>query len=425
MLLIKNKTLMILAMALVLLLGGCGGGSSSDTSSTNSTEQDSAQDQDSPTTDEPTSTPDKTPPADQIQTNQQPSASISAVQQATSGETLTLDGSGSSDPDGDSLSYNWSQTQGTTVTLADTANPSLIFIAPNVDQATVFSFQLQVDDGQLSATASVSITISPIVDSTAPAIVTRTPQPNATEVAITTTISVDFDEPLLDSTVNDQSLQLSIGSSPVSGSVSYDTNNHRLTLSPHSALAASTTYTLTLDGSLQDLAGNPVTATSWQFTTGSEYNLGATPQTTIDQCMSTSDRVMLTLINNARAVARSCGTTEYAAAPSIDWHCNLEAAAQGHSTSMAENNFFSHTGLDNSSPGDRITAAGYTWRTYGENIAAGYFDEESVMAAWLDSPGHCVNIMNPNYTEVGVAIDENPDSEFRIYWTQDFADSLF
>jgi uncharacterized protein YkwD len=409
-------------------MSGCGGGSSSDTSSTNSNEEESTleqTEQDNPTTDDQTtSEPDKSTPTDQTQTNQQPSANISGDQQVTSGETVSLDGSGSSDPDGDSLSYHWSQTQGTTVSLPDTTNPSLSFIAPSVDQASVFSFQLQVDDGQLSDTATISITISPLVDTTAPTIVTRSPQADATDVSITTTITVDFDEPLLDSLIDDQSLLLSLDSSQLSGSVSYDTQNNRLSFAPDNALSAATIYTVTLGSNLQDLAGNPAASTSWHFTTGSEYNLGQTPQATIDQCMSTSDKVMLTLINNARALARSCGATSYPAVASIAWHCNLEMAAQGHSSSMAEHDFFSHTGLDDSSPGDRITAAGYTWRTYGENIAAGYLDESSVMNAWLESPGHCANVMNANFTEVGVAVDENPSAEYRIYWTQDFADSF-
>jgi uncharacterized protein YkwD len=88
---------------------------------------------------------------------------------------------------------------------------------------------------------------------------------------------------------------------------------------------------------------------------------------------------------------------------------------------MADNDYFSHTGIDNTTPGDRITATGYVWRTYGENIAAGYASEEAAMNAWLASSGHCSNIMNPNFTEMGEARAQNSSSTYGIYWTQEFA----
>jgi uncharacterized protein YkwD len=387
-----------------MLLSACGGGSSSDTSSTNSTEQESSQ--------------------DQTQTNQQPSAIITATQQVTSGETVTLDGSGSNDPDGDTLNFSWSQTQGSSISLGDRSNPTLNFIAPSVEQATRYSFLLQVDDGELSASAAISITVSPILDTTPHSIVSRSPQAGATEVSVSTTIRVDFDEPLQEDLIDSQSLQLSIGSTPVSGGVSYDAQNNRLSLIPDTQLSPATTYSVTLGSNLQDQAGNLVTSASWSFATGSQYNLGQTTQTTIDLCMSVSDMIMLDQINQARTTARNCGDTNYPAVSTVAWHCNLEVAAQGHSTSMADNDFFSHTGLDSSSPGDRISAAGYTWWTYGENIAAGYFDEASVMAAWLNSPGHCANIMNSAFAEVGTAAASNPASTYGTYWTQNFANGF-
>ncbi|MEW8210588.1 MAG: CAP domain-containing protein [Candidatus Thiodiazotropha taylori] len=55
-------------------------------------------------------------------------------------------------------------------------------------------------------------------------------------------------------------------------------------------------------------------------------------------------------------------------------------------------------------------------------MAAGYSDEEAVMTAWLESPGHCANIMNTSVTEIGAGMAENPSARYRIYWTQDFAD---
>jgi uncharacterized protein YkwD len=107
--------------------------------------------------------------------------------------------------------------------------------------------------------------------------------------------------------------------------------------------------------------------------------------------------------------------------PPLTSNLLLHTAARGHSTNMAQNNFFSHTGLDGSSPGDRITAAGYVWSTWGENIAAGYSTPAQVVAGWMSSTqGHREAILNPNYTEVGIGYAYNNSSTWGHYWTTDF-----
>ena len=151
------------------------------------------------------------------------------------------------------------------------------------------------------------------------------------------------------------------------------------------------------------------------------YNLGNTAQTVIDQCMSDEDKEMLTQVNDARALARTCGTVNYPATTALSWHCTLEAAAYQHSRDMGDHNFFSHTGSDGLSVGDRVTNAGYTWSAVGENIAAGYPAVDTVMTAWLGSPGHCANIMRASYTEFGAASYAVVGSDYPIYWTQVFA----
>ena len=65
--------------------------------------------------------------------------------------------------------------------------------------------------------------------------------------------------------------------------------------------------------------------------------------------------------------------------------------------------------------------AGYNWRASGENVASGQRDADAVVAAWLESPGHCANIMEPNFTEMGVAFVEVPGANPSIYWAQSFA----
>jgi uncharacterized protein YkwD len=92
----------------------------------------------------------------------------------------------------------------------------------------------------------------------------------------------------------------------------------------------------------------------------------------------------------------------------------LTVAAQGHSDDMAANDYFSHTGLDGSTAQDRAEAAGFTGPV-GENIAAGQTTAEDVMAAWMASEGHRSNVLNCDYTVIGVGLNEDG-----WYWTQVF-----
>lgn len=98
----------------------------------------------------------------------------------------------------------------------------------------------------------------------------------------------------------------------------------------------------------------------------------------------------------------------------------LTQAARRHSQDMANNNFFSHTGSDGSTAGERISDAGYNWWTYGEIIAAGYPDAESAVAGWMNSPGHRAIILSEAYTEFGAGYATNPSSNYTRYYTVDF-----
>jgi uncharacterized protein YkwD len=128
----------------------------------------------------------------------------------------------------------------------------------------------------------------------------------------------------------------------------------------------------------------------------------------------------LALVNQARAKARRCGTTPYGPAPALKGAALLDQAAQIQANDMATRNFFAHEGSDGSRPSDRITRVGYRWRAVAENIAAGYREIDPVIQGWIESPGHCANIMNPVYTEMGIAFALNPKSESGIYWSQTF-----
>ena len=150
------------------------------------------------------------------------------------------------------------------------------------------------------------------------------------------------------------------------------------------------------------------------------YNLGDTSQNVIDQCMSEDDKQMLTQVNTARSQPRNCGSENYPATAALSWQCTLEDVAYAHSQDMGDYNFFSHTGSDGLTVGDRVRNAGYDWSAVGENIAAGQQAINTVIDAWLDSPGHCANIMHSVYTEFGAASYSVDGSDYQIYWTQVF-----
>ncbi|MFD3807527.1 CAP domain-containing protein [Streptomyces sp. NPDC058611] len=101
--------------------------------------------------------------------------------------------------------------------------------------------------------------------------------------------------------------------------------------------------------------------------------------------------------------------------PVLTLNAKLTKAAQDHSADMAANSNMSHTGSDGSDPGQRITRAGYQWRTYGENVAYGYSTPEKVMQGWMNSPGHKRNILDCSYKEIGIGLAQPGH-----YWTQDF-----
>lgn len=132
---------------------------------------------------------------------------------------------------------------------------------------------------------------------------------------------------------------------------------------------------------------------------------------------------LLALVNQHRAAGASCGSQgAFKPAPALAWHDSATQAALRHSDDMQSRNFFSHTGSDGSSAGQRLTSAGYVWSTWGENIAAGQPDVASVVAGWMNSPGHCANLMNPQFRDIGVAcVKGGAGNSYSTYWTMDLA----
>jgi uncharacterized protein YkwD len=131
-------------------------------------------------------------------------------------------------------------------------------------------------------------------------------------------------------------------------------------------------------------------------------------------------QTVLALVNRARAEARRCGDKVFRPARALAWNDALARASRLHAEDMAQHNYFAHEGRDGSTPAGRVARVGYRYRATGENIAAGQSRPEDAVAGWIKSPPHCANLMNPAYTEMGVAFAVDPGSEMGVYWTQAF-----
>jgi uncharacterized protein YkwD len=131
-------------------------------------------------------------------------------------------------------------------------------------------------------------------------------------------------------------------------------------------------------------------------------------------------REMLTQINEIRSQEQECGSQHLPAAEPLTWSCTLEEAAHKHSQDMAENDYFSHTSPDGSEIQNRVSDSGYEWQAVGENIAAGHLSSSAAIEGWLESPGHCRNLMSEAFSEMGIAEAKSASSDatFPSYWTQ-------
>jgi uncharacterized protein YkwD len=133
-------------------------------------------------------------------------------------------------------------------------------------------------------------------------------------------------------------------------------------------------------------------------------------------------RVILDLVNAARAAGRRCGGKYFAPSGPLALDPALTKAALEHSRDMAEHDAFDHRGHDGSMPSARVERAGFgAHRIVGENIAAGAMTPQQVTEGWLASPAHCENIMDGRFTLIGIAFAENLRTASEVFWTQDFA----
>lgn len=135
-------------------------------------------------------------------------------------------------------------------------------------------------------------------------------------------------------------------------------------------------------------------------------------------------RKMLAAVNAARVSGYTCGNQKMPAVAPVVWNDQLQQSAFAHSQNMAEGDYFNHQDKKGNRVGERTYAAGYNWRAAGENIAAGQLEASVVINGWLGSKGHCLNIMDADYSQMGMASFTNKNTYYGIYWTQVLAAPL-
>jgi uncharacterized protein YkwD len=180
---------------------------------------------------------------------------------------------------------------------------------------------------------------------------------------------------------------------------------------------------------LQLIAGNYCeTVLNPEFTEIGVYQRGeitwivvAAPQTLpkADDMPRVAARV-LELVNEARAKPRKCGSRAFPQVPPLRLSPLLSRAALAHAKDMSAHKLFEHRGSDGSMPANRVARTGYNWIAVGENIAEGADSAEVVVRGWLESPGHCTNIMGAQFQDMGLAYFTDFAHKGDIYWAQTF-----
>lgn len=131
-----------------------------------------------------------------------------------------------------------------------------------------------------------------------------------------------------------------------------------------------------------------------------------------EAAQDSEEQAFLTLINNYRT-QNGLGT--------LSLNTELNNAAEWMSNDMAVNNYFSHTDSLGRDSFQRMAAFGYNYNTWkGENLAAGTDTAQAAFDAWKRSPGHNANMLNSNFTVIGIARVYGAGTTYGWYWTNDF-----
>ncbi|HMN82282.1 MAG TPA: CAP domain-containing protein [Burkholderiaceae bacterium] len=132
---------------------------------------------------------------------------------------------------------------------------------------------------------------------------------------------------------------------------------------------------------------------------------------------------LLDRVNEVRASGYVCDGRAYPPSAPLAWNGRVETAARRHADNLRQYDTFSHVGTDGSTVGKRVSESGYSWRKVGENLAVGFLEPARVVEAWLASPSHCRNVVDPAFREFGAAMEPGGfGSTYRSWWVMVVAD---
>jgi uncharacterized protein YkwD len=332
--------------------------------------------------------------------NLPPNANAGPNRTAEAGTAVAVQGSGS-DPDGAIVSWSWARVSGAAVSLSGASTQQVQFTAP--DSAGDIRLRLTVvDDDGASDSDDVIITVE------APA-----PPPNQAPTAnagADRTVQQGDSVTVSGGGSDPDGAIVSWSWTQISGAVVSLSGANSQTVqftAPASAGDIRLRLAVTDDGGATDSDDVVVTV---EEAPDPGNTTGSTLQSMLDD------------LNAARGQEQDCGGTLYPAQPPLQWSSSLADIAMQHSMDMAQNGYFSHTSLDGTSMGNRVFPY-WNGTTVGENIAASSIDRSDnyVVGLWLDSPGHCALLMDPDFTHVGVAKAHDPDNgyTYKYFWTMD------
>ncbi len=100
----------------------------------------------------------------------------------------------------------------------------------------------------------------------------------------------------------------------------------------------------------------------------------------------------------------------------LAWDARLAASAYAQASDLAQRDLLSHVDARQRGLGARLRQVGYAALGAGENLAAGQTDFDDTLQAWLASPAHCVNLMQPEFRDVGLACVQRHGSRYERFW---------